>query len=197
MIIVEYKFVDKYLKKRNNKKNTIYGFFIKSFISIVIVLMGLIILKGDSELKHDIKDIIESKFSVSRINNFYKRHFGDILPFESLTKNKSTFVFDQKIDYKKIKKYKNGVKIYTEKNYLVPNIKEGIVIFVGNKKGLGKSVIVEQTDGSLALYGKLKNISVNVYDYIEKKELIGEVDNYFYLCFKKDGKYLDYKKYIK
>ena len=69
--------------------------------------------------------------------------------------------------------------------------------FVGNKKGLGKSVIVEQTDGSLALYGNLKNTSVNVYDYIDKKELIGEVDNYFYLCFKKDGKYLDYKNYIK
>ena len=194
---MKYKFVDKYMKKSSNKKSFIYSFFIKMFVCILIVLIGLITLKGNQELKHDVKDIIENKFSVSRINNFYKRHFGDILPFESLTKSKSALVFDQKINYKKIKKYKNGVKIYTEKNFLVPNIKEGIVIFVGNKKGIGKTVIVEQTDGTLTLYGKLKNTSVNVYDYIEKKELIGEADNYFYLCFKKDGKYLDYKEYIK
>ena len=38
---------------------------------------------------------------------------------------------------------------------------------------------------------------MKLYDYIEKGSLIGEAkDEKIYLVFSKEGKYLDYKKYI-
>lgn len=46
-------------------------------------------------------------------------------------------------------------------------------------------------------YGNIKNDNINLYDYVEKGELLGEVSgNKLYLVFQKDGKYLDYKEFI-
>ena len=46
-------------------------------------------------------------------------------------------------------------------------------------------------------YGNLGNINVNLYDYVEKGALLGEVkDTNLYLVYQKDGKYVDYKEYI-
>ena len=46
-------------------------------------------------------------------------------------------------------------------------------------------------------YGNLDNVNVNLYDYVEKGSLLGEVkDTNLYLVYQKDGKYVDYKEYI-
>ena len=40
-------------------------------------------------------------------------------------------------------------------------------------------------------------LSVNLYDYVEKNILLGtSINEYIYLTFMSDGKYLDYEKYI-
>lgn len=200
---MEYKSVEKYLKnkngeKKNKKKNYIYSFFIKFFICIIVILLGLIFVKGNSNLKSDIKSFLGShNINVSRINSFYKKHFGDILPFQSIAKDKTNLVFNESLSYNKLEKYKSGVKLYTDESYLIPNQKDGIVIFVGNKDDYGKTIIIEQTDGVDVWYGNISNINVSTYDYVNKGEIIGEAKNSFYVVFEKDGKYLDYKKYIK
>ena len=47
------------------------------------------------------------------------------------------------------------------------------------------------------MYSNIKNNKYKLYDYIEKGELLGEVngDN-LYISFQKNGEYLDYKNYI-
>jgi hypothetical protein len=44
----------------------------------------------------------------------------------------------------------------------------------------------------------LKDINVNIYDYVEQGTFLGEVkDETLYLVFKKDGQIIDYQKFFK
>ena len=70
-------------------------------------------------------------------------------------------------------------------------------MFIGKKEGYGNTLIVQQANGIDCWYGNIKNLSVKLYDYVEKGSALGEVENnLLYLVFKKDGAVLDYKNYI-
>ena len=93
--------------------------------------------------------------------------------------------------------YEDGVKLIVKSNYLVKAIDSGIVVFIGDKDKYGKTVIVQQVNGVDVFYGNV-NSSVNMYDYVEKGSLIGEViDTNLFLAFQKEGNFVDYKEYIK
>lgn len=182
-------------KKSNYKKNK---YIIKLMILTIIFLGSLIFTKSSSANKQLFYDIVlKDNISFASINKFYNKYLGNILPFKDLVKDNKT-VFNEKLVYKEANIYKDGVALTVDESYLVPNLGSGIVIFVGEKKEYGNTVIVEQTDGTEVWYSNLDNLNVKIYDYIEEGSLIGEAKgNKLYLSFMKDGKYLDYKKYIK
>lgn len=198
-----YKSVDKYLskhnnKKRKNKKNIFYKFFIKLFICIIIVLIGLIFVKSNDNLSSKIsKELNSHDINLAKINNWYKNHFGDITPFQNIVKNKTKLVFNENLVYENPKQYKDGVKLSVSQNYLVPIIKSGIVVFIGNKDNYGNTVIIEQVDGVDVWYGNVDNLNVSLYDYVNKGEFLGEANKNLYMVFQKEGKYLSYKDYLK
>ena len=80
--------------------------------------------------------------------------------------------------------------------YAVPAIKEGMVVFVGEKEKYGKTIIISGTDGIDIWYSNI-NSNVKLYDYIEKGKIVGEaIDSKIYLLFKKDKQILNYEEYI-
>ena len=80
---------------------------------------------------------------------------------------------------------------------MIPVIKSGIVVFAGEKEGYGNTVVVQQGDGIEVWYGNIKDIKVEMYDYLKTGDILGEINGTkMYLVFTKDGKRLDYKKYI-
>ena len=196
---MEYKSVNKYLdKSKNSKKNPIYGFFIKIFICLIIFLSVLVFLKHDENGKQIIhKYLYENNISLPSINKWYKKYFGDITPFQNLVKDNTKLVFNEHLVYDNVSVYKNGIKLYVDKNYLVPIIESGIVVFIGNKEDYGKTVIIEQTDGVLVWYGNVDNINVSLYDYVSKGEFLAEASDSFYMVFQKDGKYIKHEDYLK
>ena len=105
--------------------------------------------------------------------------------------------FSEKLKYDKASIYKDGVKLTVSKNYMVPYLESGIVVFIGEKEGYGNTVIVEQVNGIAVWYCDVNSSNVKMYDYVEKGNLLGEVNtNKLYLVFQKEDKYLDYTKYI-
>ncbi len=194
---MEYKSVNKYLLKNKTKKNNFFSkLLIKLMICIVLFLSVLIILKKvDKDNK--VYNFITSNISFAKINNYFKKTFGDIIPFENIVKEEITPVFSENLTYEDESIYKDGVKLSVGSNYLVPILESGIVVFKGEKEDYGNTIIIEQIDGIDVLYGNLDSISIDIYDYVNKGEFLGEVNNDLYLTFSKDGKYLDYKEYIK
>ena len=76
-------------------------------------------------------------------------------------------------------------------------IESGLVVYVGEKEGIGNTIIVQQSNGIDVKYGFLDKIDIKVYDYIEKGTIIGNSNNKLYLEFSKDGKVVSYEPYIK
>lgn len=170
--------------------------FIKFMISLVLTLIVLILCKSNNNFKVLFyKNVYQNNISFADINNFYKSKFGSPIPFLEYF-NDTSIVFNETLKYNDASIYKDGVKLSVDSNYLVPSLDDGIVVFVGEKEGYGKTLIVEQKDGVSIWYSNLVEINYNMYDYIIKGDLIGSVSNELYLVFVKDGEYVSYKEYI-
>ena len=89
-------------------------------------------------------------------------------------------------------------KIIVTTNYLVPVLESGIVVYIGKKEHYGNVIIIQGMDGVDISYSNMLSTSVKLYDYIEKGDLLGEVDgNKLYLVYSEDGKVLNYEEYLK
>lgn len=165
----------------------------KLLITIIIVLVCLIFIKKDIKFKTNFyKKIYEDSFDFGYVNKLYQQYLGNVFPLTIFNNTKS--VFDEKIIIEEQEKYLDGVKIKPKSN-LIPSIKEGLVIYIGDKEDYGNTVIVSGSDGIDIWYSNINNINVKLYDYIDKGTLIGE-SNELILVYKKDGEVLDYNDYI-
>ena len=185
--------------KKPLKKNNYTKLVNKFLITVLITVITLIFLKSNNEFKTFFyKNVYDKNFSFSKVNKLYKDLFGSPIPFSDLIeKNKTSLVFDEKLQYKEKSKYLDGVKLTVSKNYLVPTLESGMVVFIGEKENYGNTIIIQQTDGIDVWYSNIKASSVQLYDYVEKGSLIGETnDTILYLVYKKDGKVLNYEDYI-
>lgn len=188
---------NKVLKERLVLKKSVKRLINQTLISIIILLIGLIVIKKDPSLKDNINQkLYEDSIEFTKVKNLYDKYFGDIIPVNNLLVQEEA-VFDEKLNYSKQEEYKDGVKLYVSNNYMVPVLRDGIVVFIGEKEGYENTIVVEQTDGIDVFYSNIKEVDVKLYDYVEQGTLLGEVkDNYMYLVFQKEGNIIDYKKYI-
>ena len=187
--------VEEYLKHKKKvvRTSNSYKFLIKFMITILLTITCLITLKIKPDLKNNFYSyVFDDRISFVQIKNTYEKYLKDVIPFKNLIKEQS--VFNEKIIYSNISKYKDGSKLAVSSSYLVPILNSGMVIYTGEKEEYGLTVIIEQIDGLEVWYSNLKNYNVKLYDYVEKGNLLGEVDNNLYIVIKKDGKYLDYEE---
>jgi stage IV sporulation protein FA len=184
-------------ENKNNFEKKIIKFLLKLTIITIIFCILSILVRNNITVKNNIyKYVYNTNMSFSSIKKFYNSHIGNIIPFQNIFEDKK--VFNEKLEYKELSTYNKGVKLKLSDNYSIPIIKEGIVIFVGEKDNIGKTVIIQQSDGIDAWYGNLSNINVKLYDYVEDNMLIGEAsNNELYLEFQKDGVNIDYKEVLK
>lgn len=180
------------------KNNFWFKQITKLCFSLILLFTTLIILKSKPEFKNILyKEVYEKNISFSTINSLYKKYAGSALPFDNLFKEETKPVFDETLEYSEANKYMDGVKLTVASNYLVPTLDSGLVIFIGEKENYGDTVIIQQANGIDVWYSGINNMSVNLYDYVDKGSFIGEVENNnFYLVFKKDGEVLNYQDYI-
>lgn len=187
-------------KKINNKKCSNSGhvknFFIKLFILLIVFFSLAIVCKENDMVKDKIvKYLYSEDISFTKIKKIYNKYLGGILPIKKEINTEK--VFNESLKYNNSSLYLDGVKLEVDDNYLVPSLSEGMVVFIGEKDGYGKTIIIEDLDGIYNWYGNIESSSLKLYDYVEKGSLVGEVNKYLYLVFSKGDKYLNYEKYIK
>ncbi len=180
-------------------KSGLTKFGIRFLVTAVLTLLALIGLKGNSKFKTEFyKQVYDTNFSFATLNNTYQKYFGSPIPFQDLLKQQVETVFDEKLTYQEVNLYKDGAKLTVSKNYLVPILESGMVVFIGKKEGYGNTVIIQGMNGIDTWYGNILNVNVKLYDYVSKGTLLGEVkDTTLYMIFEKEGKKLNYKDYLK
>lgn len=158
----------------------------KALYTVIIFLIGMIIIKQNPSYKEVINNTIyKDNPNYIKLRKKYSKYFSN--------KKKSTkSVFTEQLKYENKEDIKDGVKLQVSNNYLVPILESGIIIYLEKNK-----VIISQVNGINVEYENVKVNNYKLYDYIEKGKLLGEtINNSLSLKFEKDGKYLDYKKYI-
>lgn len=176
-------------------KKYIKGFITRCLVCVILFLVISIICNfSDKNLLWFKNNMYDNNINFTFFNKIYKKYINKYLPFDLYDEK---IVMSDKFVYSDKEKYLNGVKLNVGKNYNMKSLCGGIVVYIGDKEKLGNTVIIQGTDGVDYWYSNLDNLSVKLYDYIEKDVLIGNTKNeYVYLTFLKDGKYLDYEKYI-
>lgn len=177
------------------KENRVYKFLTRTMVLCLVILGTLIIFKANPTLKSNINEkVFNNNFNFAKANELYEKYFGTPLPSK---KEKTQMVFNEPLNYKSIKKYQNGVELTVEKDHVVNARNNGIVIFSGEKEKYGKTIVIQESDKTEVWYSNLKSLDVGIYDYIKKGTTIGQIDGTkMYMAFQKEGKFLDYKKYI-
>lgn len=194
------------MKKKNKEKiikeeNLIK--YLRSLIlrslTVIIIFLILAILSKNNQTYKDliVTNIYEKNISFTKIKNIYTKYLGGIIPLDKVSPS-VTPVFNEELEYTNESIYYDGVKLEVINKYLVPIIKEGMVIYIGEKENYGNVIIIEGIDGIEIWYGNIESTTVKLYDYVESGNYLGTTkDNYLYLVYSKEGQYLNYKDYLK
>ena len=188
------------MKKENEEKIIKYlrSLILRSMVVIVLFLIMAILSKANNTYKDLIvTNIYEKNISFAKIRKLYNKYLGGIAPLDKAI-DKEITVFNEKLTYEDAIKYYDGVKLTVDNNYLVPIQEEGMIVFIGEKENYGNVVIIEGIDGIDIWYGNMATTTAKLYDYVEKNAYLGTTkDGTLYLAYQKDGKFLDYKEYLK
>ena len=175
-------------------KNNTTIFFMKLLITIIITLIILIIMKSSNSFKTTFyKEVYSTNISFAPLTKIYNKYIGNLDIFNNVI---TEAVFNEQLVYNTKENYLDGVKLELDNN-LVPINESGIVVYIGEKEGYNNTIIIQRIDGVDEWYGGIINTDVKLYDYVEKGTLLGEVDKYLYLVYKKDGNILNYEEYLK
>ena len=194
---MKYKSLEKIgLKKESEKKNNrIIKLINKTLTAIFLGLVLLIVMEYSPKFKSYMQnEVLNKNISFGFIGKLYDKYFGDILPN---TNENIVKVFNEKLVYKNKEKYLDGYKLTVEKNYLVPTIESGVVVFMGEKEDIGNVITIEGENGTTITYGNIKNTDIKLYEYVSRGKYLGEVsDEILYITILKDGEYLDIETYL-
>ncbi len=165
----------------------------KILLSIIFFLLCVIYLKIDSNNINTFKSIVfDNSLSFNKVCNIYNKYFGDVIPITQKDKQ----VFKETLGNNLMDNYLNGKIINVDSDYLVSAINSGVVVFIGNKDGYNNTIIIQGIDGVDIWYGNVVDYTVNLYDYVNKGDIISKVnDNKLYLVLVKNNTYINYEDY--
>lgn len=182
-----------YRRSKNKSVSNYIYLIIKQCLVIIILVFIVLIFSKNNSIKENIKKhLFETNLKYGKINSIYQKYIG-LFNKEEKVKPVSNTNF---ITYKSKEKYLNGVKLKVDENYNVPLIESGIIVFIGEKEGYGKTVIIQQVNGIDVWYSNIDNISGKIYDYVEKGNIIGVSNKELIMVFQKNGEVVDYKNFI-
>lgn len=176
-------------------KEYIRGFITRCLLCVILFLVISIVCNFSDKNLLWFKNIVyDNNINFSYFNNFYNKYISKYLPFDVYEEQ---IVMSEGLVYENKEDFLNGVSLNVGKNYNVYSLCGGIVVYIGEKDGLGDTIIIQGTDGIDYWYSNLGNLSINLYDYIEKNILIGvSKSENIYLTFVKNGEYINYEEFI-
>ena len=195
----EYKSLKKFQKEKQEKssiKRIVFKTVTEIMLSIVLLLIALILSKNVTMREQIYKYVYLDNLSFKQIELIYQKYFGFLVP--SQKEEETELVSSEKLIYKEEKELENGgVRLTFNGQQEISALVDGLVLFVGEKEGYGKTLVLEQTDGVEAWYVGMDTSDLKIYDYIKKGEMIGTSQKeYIDLYFKKKGEVVSYQDYI-
>jgi stage IV sporulation protein FA len=189
-------------------------FFFKILSSVLLFLVIAILFRNHSATFEPARDVVmktmDKDFKFATVSNWYESKFGKplaLLPFSEKDQTGKKEVVEKEFSVpamgkilENFEKNGQGIMIETGKGASVQTINDGIVTFAGVKEGLGKTVIIQHSDATETWYGNLDQIKVKLYEYIDKRKVVGTVSvsagedknkGKYYFAIKKGDDFID------
>lgn len=188
-------------------------FFFKILASVLLFLVIAILFRNQTATFDPVRSFITSTmdqdFKFAVVSQWYEDKFGKplaLLPFSEDDKTDKKEVVQSEFSVpamgkilENFEKNGQGIMIETGKGAPVQSINGGVVTFAGVKEGIGKTVIIQHSDESETWYGNLEDIKVNLYEYVDKRTVVGTVSasagddskGKYYFAIKKGDEFID------
>ncbi|SNZ11338.1 stage IV sporulation protein FA [Terribacillus aidingensis] len=157
-------------------------FMFRLIVSATLFFGTALYLQADhpfvEKTKATVITALTEEFPFATVNSWYQDRFGDpvalkpgeegaeVIEAQAMPVNGTVVQpFDES---------KEGILIESDQKSDVVAVDEGIVIFAGNDRDTGKTIILQHADKSKSIYGHLQAIEVNQYQRIDSNEKIGE-----------------------
>ncbi|MTT32414.1 peptidoglycan DD-metalloendopeptidase family protein [Terrilactibacillus sp. BCM23-1] len=194
-------------------------FLFKCIVAALLILVAIISERSMDSRFNTVRSVMEKSFAndfqFTEVSKWYESKFGQPLAFfpsQTKTDNRSeqkttkstssnAIAFSQPVAGEVKEQFsdlKQGILVQTTPKSKVEAVKDGIVVFVGEKKETGKTIIVQHQNGAESWYGRLNKVHVKIYDNVKKGQDLGIVSDdtndkhgSFYFALKEDGKFVD------
>lgn len=190
-------------------------FVAKCLLAACLVLAAGIVYKqsgkGFDPIKSSVATVMTNDFKFAQVSNWYEDTLGSPLAFLPMVgdekvqkkqgKENGKVAFAEPVSGQVTRQFSDkskGVMVQTAANSSIKAVKDGLVLFVGEKDDTGKTVVIQHDNGAESWYGELDEIEVKPYDYVKKEQVIGKVTDKtnkkyssFYFALKEGGKFID------
>ncbi len=185
------KYYKKKMKKKTIDNDKLSILFSKLLLAVIFVLGSLVLTNFSSDFKSKYtKEVLERNMDFSSLNKFYNKYIGkDKKEEEVLVANVSNSNSYEKVG--------DSVKFTVSREQPINTIEGGIIVFIGEKDDLGKTIIIQGNDGVDIWYSNIDITEYSLYDYVSKGDVLGvSISDNYLVTIKKDDKVLDYEEYI-
>lgn len=157
----------------------------KILLSIIFVLSSLIFVEYGNNEKYFKDNVLNNNINFSKLRVFYDKYFKG----NKGSDGTKELLVSNEIEYE----YVSGRYKYLKEDVNV--MQSGIVVFVGEKDGLGNTVIIQGIDGVEFWYSNLDDMVVGLYDYVSNGDKIASSKEYYLVSLLKDGVLITYDEY--
>lgn len=171
------------MKKRKESR-----FLIQLFCSFLLLTFTYLIFQSNTTAGRQAQDfvtqVMERDFNFAGVAEWYERQFAgspSILPVfkpKSEKDSRKTSSWSVPVQGDVIRPFSRdgrGIVIATSGPGPVTASAEGLVVFAGDREGLGKTVIVRHPGGKETWYGWLDKIQVRTDDWVKKGQTIASI----------------------
>ncbi len=192
---------------KNDESTYLRSFLVKSLIAASIFFITMVSMSVDQKWAEQPKNwtsyAMTEEFPFATVNQWYQARFGapfaleadlesqqsqdDIQPTALPASGQISQTFQENGE---------GILISSEEETEVIAVEAGTILFAGNDRETGKTVIVQHPDRSKSIYGNLTDVNVHSYQSIRSNQKIGtyqpeEADAAMYFAIEKDNQFLD------
>ncbi|MFS0672938.1 peptidoglycan DD-metalloendopeptidase family protein [Ornithinibacillus sp. 179-J 7C1 HS] len=187
-----------------SRSTTITNIILKGIFSIMLFFSIAIIWQNDAKIfdapKEWTSNMLTEEFPFASVYKWYNETLGTPLGFSPDNSDDSEEVsLALPVSGNVIETFQvngKGIMIAPTETTSVTALREGVVVFSGNKPDTDKTVVIQHADGSTSTYGFLSSIDVHLYQIINNHQRLGEftpteANEMVYFAIEKDNKYVD------
>lgn len=158
----------------------------KTVCALVLLTGVLLVLKGEHPLLDDgktwIRQVMSQNFQWDEVQVFFEKMAGTEIGFlprifdrngASKPDNQYVVPVSNARVISEFSPNRQAIVLETGSTLPVEVVKEGWVTFVGEREGFGRTVIINHGQGEESWYGRLDEINVQLYDWVDQGQVIG------------------------